>query len=380
MISSGLSIFARLCTDPNQHDQGGLEHSSVLLVKVPQITCTLICESSTPRVFPVMLAFCVGPPLVAEKLSRVLQVDGSRRGRIVRRQRVLPTARHVGAAPLGRVTIIQQGNGWIAIDKPANLLVHRNDKLAKGETRFVVDELRALLPDMPPEDVRVVHRLDRPTSGVMLFAVGDTACAAQLQASLQDHAATRKEYWALARCFPGALPEDVAWINDRPLRNASKPKDSDPQSARTAFTRLLRLQCAEEWLDAGVGGGDAEFEAHEVAVVRAELETGRRHQIRRHLANTKCPIIEDTTYGKGRHNRDARDRYGAKRLALHSRRLTFRPPVPDADGALVTIDAPVPEDLRSVLERIPGFDGTLHGTQCDLGHALESNAAAAMSV
>jgi tRNA pseudouridine65 synthase len=317
-----------------------------------------------------MLGFTLALPVESRGQRPAPFTSQSRRGSPGRRQRVWPSARQLGSTAAVDVRILQRGDGWVAIDKPANLLVHRNETLAKGEKNFVVDELRALLPDTPPEDVRVVHRLDRPTSGVMLFAIGDTACASRLQACLQERTVTRKEYWAVARCLPGALPDDVHWINDKSLRNASKGKDSEPQVARTAFTRLLRLPCTVESVEAKVSDEEVAFEPHEIAVIRAELETGRRHQIRRHLANTKCPIVEDTTYGKGRHNRDARRRYGAQRLALHSRRLSFRLPSPDADDTVVTIEAPVPEDLRAVVRRVPGFDASVHEAQCDLGHIL----------
>jgi tRNA pseudouridine65 synthase len=295
------------------------------------------------------------------------------------RRRAAPTARNLGPPASQPVRIVRAGDGWVAIDKPANLLVHRNEKIAAGETAFVVSELRRLLTDVAAPDVRVVHRLDRPTSGVMLFAVGDSAAAARLQASLQDSSVTRKEYWALARCAPGALPDAADWVNDSPLRNAAKSRDAEPQAARTNFTRLLRLAAEVQRLDAGGDAADAEFEPHEIAVLRAELATGRRHQIRRHLANAKCPIVEDTSYSKGRWNRDARARYGAARLALHSRRLTFRDPSPAADGAIVTVDAPVPEDLRAVLARVPGFDSGLHGGVCDLGVPAEDAAATLFS-
>lgn len=268
------------------------------------------------------------------------------------------SARLIGASPTTRVRILTSGSTWVAIDKPANLLVHRNESLAKGERAFVVEELRKLLPETPADDVRVVHRLDRPTSGVMVFAVGATADAAALQKALED---AEKEYWVVVRAATGVVAED-AWVNDRALKKPGDKRKGEGvvQEARTEFRKLAKFRMEDEWLEEVDG-----FEEHEIAVLEARLGSGRRHQIRRHLSNSKMPVVEDTSYGKGKFNRDMRVRYGTSRLALHSRRLTFRDP--GEGGELVVIEAPVPQDLREVLQRVPGYDAELHADMCDMG-------------
>lgn len=290
-----------------------------------------------------------------------------------------PTARHVGPVADAPIRLLRMGDGWCAVNKPANMLCHRNENLAKGESVFVLDGVRELVRERLGRDVevRIVHRLDRATSGVMLFAVGDSASAARLQAALQETSVAQKQYWTIARCLPGALPEGRTWTNDNPLHNLSKSKSSEPQHALTHFTNLLRLTCDEEWLgnDRGEDSGDAPFFPHEIAVLNAVLGTGRRHQIRRHLSNSKCPILADTSYSRGKYNRDARRRYGVSRLALHARRITFRDPSPNAspddEKAIVTVESPVPDDLRTVLKRVPGFDMALHGEMCDIALSEE---------
>jgi tRNA pseudouridine65 synthase len=267
----------------------------------------------------------------------------------------------------GGVQILHVGEAgdYVAVNKPAGMLVHRNDELAPNDKLFLKDVTRKLLISERGLDVPVyvVHRLDRATSGVILFALGSGERAAALQTSLQNVDETDKQYWTLTRV---ALDYDMppSWTNEHSLKDLSKRKSSAPQTAYTSFTRLLALE--------GVGVDDpqmdTEAEAHKVCVVRAQLRTGRRHQVRRHLANGRFPVLGDTSYGKGRHNREARRLYGAERLALHARRLTFREPDGHGGtGRVVTIEAPVPEDLRQVLAKVPGFNAETHSEMCDLG-------------
>jgi tRNA pseudouridine65 synthase len=270
-----------------------------------------------------------------------------------------------------QILYVSEHADYVAVNKPSGMLVHRNEELAKNEKVFVKDVTRRLLAAEHgiDEPVFVVHRLDRATSGVMLFALGSGERAAALQASLQNVDETDKQYWALAR-VPIAHEMPASWTNEHPLKDLSKPRGGAPQSAHTSFTRLLALDGATAVAghDGYDDGADAESEAeaHRVCVVRAQLRTGRRHQVRRHLSNGRFPVVGDTSYGKGRHNREARRLYGAERLALHARRMTFREPGSDG-GRLVTIEAPVPQDLRAVLARVPGYDAASHAEACDIG-------------
>lgn len=251
---------------------------------------------------------------------------------------VSPGSHDVRSGPL----ILLSTQHWVAINKPSGMLVHRT-KLSKHvrDRKFVVDLLREELRQHEGRDVPVfpVHRLDRCTSGVMLFAIGSSDNASKLQAALKRDEA-EKIYWAIA----SGAEMPVHWINDHPLKDLQGP-NRQQRPARTEFTQLLRLDVPN------------------VSVVRARLYTGRRHQIRRHLSNSRHPILGDTTHANGALNREAREKYGVTRCCLHSHLLTFSDPV---EERTVRVGAPVPEDLRSVLAHLPGYVPLEHDKELHL--------------
>lgn len=242
-----------------------------------------------------------------------------------------------------KLEVLSISDTWVAVNKPAGMLIHRTKLYhsTPGE-KYLVDlvseELERRLGR--PTKIYPVQRLDRPTSGVILFAIDSSQNASQLQNVLQSKDCT-KEYWTLA--FGAEMPEK--WINDHPLRDmVGKVRKQRP--AYSAFEQLLRLEHAN------------------ISVVRACIATGRRHQIRRHLSNSRHPIVGDTSHGKGELNRNARDLYGVERCCLHARRVSFTQP---GSGDTVTIEAPVPNDLRLVLNRIPDYCAAEHDAVLDLG-------------
>lgn len=204
----------------------------------------------------------------------------------------------------------------LVVNKPSGLLTHRG---------WAGDRDNALVRarNIAGAYVYPAHRLDRATSGVLVFALSQevaSALGAQLEAGGLD-----KRYVALVR---GIAPDDV--LIDHPLAPLSddggKNTQGDKQPARTRIARL------------GV------FERY--SLVRAEPETGRSHQIRRHLKHISCPILGDTRYGKGEHNRACRERFGLHRLALHAAALAFLHPV---TGERIAVTAPIPDDLAAPL-------------------------------
>ncbi|PRQ07847.1 pseudouridine synthase [Enhygromyxa salina] len=202
----------------------------------------------------------------------------------------------------------------VAVNKPSGMLVHRgwaNDDVV------AVDLLHAQLG----QRVWPLHRLDRGTSGVLLFAL-DVDTARQLSGAF-ERGEIHKRYLALVR---GHAPEHA--LIDHGLRDVD-----DKQSERKpAQTRIRRL---------------AEFERY--SLVEAEPLTGRTHQIRRHLKHIAHPIIGDVRYGKGDHNRMFRERFGLHRLALHAAELRVADPSSTRE---LMIRAPVPADLCEPLERM----------------------------
>ena len=210
-------------------------------------------------------------------------------------------------APVLRV--LHLDDDLVAVSKPAGLTVHRGPRSTDDE-HFVLQTLarqidRWLYP---------VHRLDRNTSGVMVFALS-TEMAAALQASLQSDDA-EKEYLVLAR---GETP--LEFRSDRPLTGDS----GEPQPASTEFRRLAVVPRA--------------------SLLAARIHTGRTHQIRRHLAHLAHHVIGDSTYGKGRINKWFRER-GLPRMFLHARRLAFDHP---RSGERIALRDPLAADLAGFL-------------------------------
>lgn len=217
------------------------------------------------------------------------------------------------APPTPKFDVLHLDECFVAVSKPPGLLVHRTREAS--DQVFLLQELGAQLGRF----LYPAHRLDRATSGVITFAFSGED-ARLLQMSLNG-GETRKEYLALVR---GSTPEE--WEDDRPLSNKAGVK----QAARTSFRRL------------------AEFSRS--SLLRARLFTGRRHQIRRHLAHKAHQVIGDTSHGKGRINQFFRDNYGLPRLFLHAERLEMPHP---RTGDPLAIHVPLATDLREFLERLP---------------------------
>jgi tRNA pseudouridine65 synthase len=198
------------------------------------------------------------------------------------------------------------------VDKPAGLAVHR------GAARDRIVALQ-IVRDLVGRHVHAVHRLDRATSGVLLFAL-DERTAGKMQARFAAAEIT-KRYLALVR----GVPPERGTI-DHPI-----PREKKGPGV-TAVTHFRRL---------------ASFERYALMEVRPQ--TGRRHQIRRHFKHLSHPLIGDVRYGKGEHNRLFRERFGLYRLALHALELSFEHP---QSGERLRILAPVPADLSGPLREL----------------------------
>ena len=243
------------------------------------------------------------------------------------------------------LTILHRDAHLVAIDKPPGLLVHRSD-VDRQETRFAVQLLR----DQIGCHVTPVHRLDRGTSGVLLFALDDGA-ARGLAAQFERHAVA-KRYLAIVRGWPaviGRIDHPLARIRDDRAHDGAA---AGPRPARTAFRRLATVELA-----AAVD----RYATARYALLALAARTGRRHQLRRHLKHIAHPIIGDATYGKGRHNRFFDERFGVRRLLLACVSLRCRHPV---TGSLLTIEAPPGGDFSRVCAALgwagalePGRDG-----------------------
>lgn len=235
-------------------------------------------------------------------------------------------------APL---TILYRDEHLVVIDKPAGLLVHRSE-IDRHETRFAIQILR----DQIGQRVWPAHRLDRGTSGVLLFAL-----SAGLASSLgrQFEAGTvEKRYWAVVRGHPPG-----EGVIDHPLRRQRDPYEfqgeRSSQEAQPALTRFHRLAVTE--LPVMVD----RYPSSRYALLELEPVTGRRHQLRRHLKHIAHPIIGDATYGKGRHNRFFAERFGCHRSLLACIALAFDHPV---SGQRLQIKAPVSGEFAATLAQL----------------------------
>ncbi|MBS0368694.1 MAG: tRNA pseudouridine(65) synthase TruC [Proteobacteria bacterium] len=231
--------------------------------------------------------------------------------------------------------ILFQDEHLVAIHKPAGLLVHRSE-LDRHETRFAVQLLR----DQLGRHVYPAHRLDRGTSGVLLFALDrDTARALGTQFESQ---AVLKTYLAVVRGHP-----PVAGRIDHPLSRRRDDKEwvgecssDEAQPAVTDFRRLAVCELPHQ-VD--------RYPTSRYALLELTPHTGRRHQIRRHLKHIAHPIIGDSTFGKGRHNRLFQQLFACQRMLLACTRMLLTHP---HTGQLLDLIAPPDGELAALLDAL----------------------------
>lgn len=233
--------------------------------------------------------------------------------------------------------IVYQDDTLVAVRKPSGLLVHRTP-LARGETRFALQLLR----DQLGRHVYPVHRLDRPTSGLLLFAL-DPATATALGEEFTAQR-VRKRYLAVVR---GIGPEHE-WL-DAPLREEDDRRPKAEMPAQPACTQVRRLDSVE--LPVQVD----RYPQARYSLMEARPLSGRRHQIRRHLSRRGYPIIGDAKHGKGLHNRFFRDQFDCPRLLLAAVGLSFFHP---ARQMTLNLSAALEADIQRLFERF-GWAGHL---------------------
>ncbi|MDR7068505.1 tRNA pseudouridine65 synthase [Pseudoxanthomonas japonensis] len=189
------------------------------------------------------------------------------------------------------------------VNKPAGVMAH-DSKLARGETDFVADRLRAQFG----KPIFLIHRLDRATSGCLLVAF-DRDSASTLGKVLMSRE-VEKDYLAVCRGWP-----EPDFTVDHPIDGGPGKPEKKP-----ALTRFVRLATGELPVPSG------DFETSRYALLRCQPETGRFRQIRRHLKHAFHHLIGDTSHGDGRHNRHFRMQ-GVHRMLLHAVRLSFPHPL-----------------------------------------------------
>ncbi|MDD7426608.1 MAG: tRNA pseudouridine(65) synthase TruC [[Actinobacillus] rossii] len=209
--------------------------------------------------------------------------------------------------------ILYQDEYIVAVNKPAGMLVHRS-WLDHHETQFVMQTLR----DQIRQHVFPIHRLDRPTSGVLLFALNSEI--ANLLCQQFEGKTVEKSYLAVVRGYLiGTAQIDYPLkIQLDKIADKFAQEDKAPQSAVTDYQGLQTVEMP--W---AIG----KYQTARYSLVRLIPHTGRKHQLRRHMKHIFHPILGDTQYGDLHQNRGLSEQTGVIRLMLHAEKLTFNHPV-----------------------------------------------------
>jgi tRNA pseudouridine65 synthase len=223
-----------------------------------------------------------------------------------------------------KLPILYQDDNYIAIHKPPSLLVHRTR--ISQDKRFVLQMLR----DQIDQWVYPIHRLDRPTSGVLIFGLNSNA--SRMLAQEFEKRDVKKRYLAVVRGYA-----EESGVIDYPLQ---EEEWTEPQPAVTTYRKLAQVE-----LPYPVG----RYQTARYSLLEVQPQTGRMHQIRKHMKHIFHPIVGDTTHGDGKHNQLFREQFDVSRLLLVATELGFQHPY--TKKQLNIKSAPEPE-LRELFEKL----------------------------
>jgi 23S rRNA pseudouridine955/2504/2580 synthase len=228
--------------------------------------------------------------------------------------------------------VLHEDEHLLAVNKPAGLAAHPGTGIT-GAT--LVEEARAYLSvpaDLPPAEFRPspAHRLDRETSGVVLVAK-TRRCMVRLTEIFTSGEGIRKTYLALAK---GKMPRadgtiDLALSEHEQTARSKEARGVNFQEATTHYRVLSSMR--------------------EASLLSLRIETGRTHQIRRHLQAAGHTVAGDPRYGDFAFNRLARVRWGLRRMFLHAWKLELPHPM---EKHTLRLEAPLPDELREVLQKM----------------------------
>lgn len=219
--------------------------------------------------------------------------------------------------------IIFRDKYLVAINKPGGLLAHRTH-IAEEKTEFALEKLESQLN----HKLYLLHRIDRPTSGILLFAYKKEIASA-IGKQFQDQL-IKKQYIALVR----------GWITDpinlnHPVKNEEKTKSIE---ARTDFIPLKQIELPYPVRP---------YNTARYTMVICHPHNGRWHQIRQHLAHLRHYIVNDRVHGDGHHNRLFTEKLNIPYMFLHAHKMEFIHPV---SGAKIHIEAPFPSHWLQFLQ------------------------------
>ncbi|MBS2213443.1 hypothetical protein KEM09_18685 [Carboxylicivirga mesophila] len=227
--------------------------------------------------------------------------------------------------------IIYQDEAIIAVNKPVDLPVHKNDFMP-ADAAYLTKEVGQLTG----KAVFPVHRLDAKTSGVIVLALSREIAA--ILSHQFEQREVKKTYLLVSKGLPGE------GVFDSPVLIKKKKKR---QAAETAYKTLSTVEtgiCYKQEVNVPV------------SLVRAMPQTGRWHQLRQHFAMNRTDILGDTQHGDWTLNKIMTEVTGVKRLLLHAASLEFQHP---QNGQKISLEAIVPEAFDRVLTQLAGLQYSL---------------------
>ena len=227
------------------------------------------------------------------------------------------TTKHNDTPPLTEpeFPVIYEDANILVINKPAGMAVHEGKQILKRHSVIGIMQRKYRDQEISP---RLVHRLDKDTSGVLVIAKNEQATA-ELEARFAKDKGAEKEYLCLVA---GRLQDDHGRID-----SALPGREGVSVRALTRFKVLERFS--------------------QTTLVRVNIQTGRMHQIRLHFAELGYPVVLDDQHGNFSFNRQFRKTYGLKRQFLHACRLEI-----DHGGKKHVWSAEIPKDLRDVIDTL----------------------------
>lgn len=209
--------------------------------------------------------------------------------------------------------ILYEDDYIIAVNKPPGLIIHRT-RLSEDKV-FLLQQLRNQLG----AHIYTIHRLDRPTSGVILFAKS-AEVASVMSKKFEDHK-IEKSYLALVR---GWMEEEG--VIDYPL--------TDEETGKTKYQNAVtRYQCLDRSeISHAIGN---RYKSARFSLVKVCPDTGRRHQIRKHLSHLRHPIIGDKKHGDVKQNKYFNAVFDVQSMCLHAHSLTFKHPIFNLETLIV---------------------------------------------
>jgi 23S rRNA pseudouridine1911/1915/1917 synthase len=236
------------------------------------------------------------------------------------------SARRTSPRRTGDLEIVFEDDALLVVNKPPGLLSVPLER--QPDASSVYDQLEQYFRSRSKRRPFVVHRIDRDTSGLVLFAK-DSRTQSALKAQFK-HREPERVYLAVVRGHPsppeGTWRDRLVWDEKAMLQKEARPRDTDGVDAISDY-RVL-----ETFADA--------------ALVEVRLRTGKRNQIRLQARLHGHPLVGETRYvGED----DTPDRVSLKRQALHAHRLAFRHP---ADNRALSFEAPLPDDFQRLLRKL----------------------------